>query len=179
MCRPSDRPLSTSNRKKASGSDRSRSHITKHTTTDLVSYASFGFRWYQSTPFATERNVRKSSIASFTLDWKPVTFAPPKRHYERWTCTTTWNGIVFTNKSRFYLHHHKSCIRVWRHRDERFLNCCIVRHHTGMAPRIMVWSGIALHCPKPTVLIAGALNSQSYIFEMSEPVVLSYIQRLT
>ncbi|GFW01911.1 uncharacterized protein TNCV_3028821 [Trichonephila clavipes] len=51
--------------------------IMNYSPTDLVCLSSFGIRLYFSTPFAAEWNVRKTSIASFTLDWKPQAFAPP------------------------------------------------------------------------------------------------------
>ncbi|GFU60133.1 DUF4817 domain-containing protein [Trichonephila clavipes] len=57
--------------------DGSRSHITSHSTTDSVYYASFGVNSYPSTSFAAEWNVHQASIASFTLDWKSQAFAPP------------------------------------------------------------------------------------------------------
>ncbi|GFV77300.1 transposable element Tcb1 transposase [Trichonephila clavipes] len=61
---------------------------------------------------------------------------------ERQTWTTEWNDIVFTDESRFCLQHHGGQIRVWRHRGERLLNCCVIYRHTGPASGIMVWSGI-------------------------------------
>ncbi|GFV88467.1 hypothetical protein TNCV_1242801 [Trichonephila clavipes] len=48
-------------------SDGSRSHI----TANLVCCASFNVHSYHSIPFAAEWNFRKTSIVSFTLDWKP------------------------------------------------------------------------------------------------------------
>ncbi|GFT04462.1 transposable element Tc3 transposase [Trichonephila clavipes] len=54
-----------------------RSHITNHITANLVYYVSFGVRSYHSTPFVAEWNVRKASVASLTLDWKPQAYAPP------------------------------------------------------------------------------------------------------
>ncbi|GFW39424.1 transposable element Tcb1 transposase [Trichonephila clavipes] len=42
----------------------------------------------------------------------------------------------------------------------------------------MVWRGIGYHSRTPLVRIAGTLNSQRYISEVLEPVVLPYIQRL-
>ncbi|GFW06751.1 hypothetical protein TNCV_3288511 [Trichonephila clavipes] len=59
------------------GSDGLRSYITNHSTTDSVCYAPFGVRSYHLTPFATELNVSKTSIASFTLERKLQAFAPP------------------------------------------------------------------------------------------------------
>ncbi|GFW49954.1 transposable element Tcb1 transposase [Trichonephila clavipes] len=53
-----------------------------------------------------------------------------------------------------------------------------MHRHTGPAPGIMVWGGIGYHSRTPLVRIAGTLNSQSYISEVLEPVVLPYLQAL-
>ena len=58
------------------------------------------------------------------------------------------------------------------------LNSCVMHHHTGPAPGIMVWGGIGYHSRTPPVRIAGTLNSQRYISEVLEPVVLPYLQGL-
>ncbi|GFV99124.1 transposable element Tcb1 transposase [Trichonephila clavipes] len=42
----------------------------------------------------------------------------------------------------------------------------------------MVWGGIGYHSRTPLVRIAGTLNSQCYLSEVLEPVVLSYLQGL-
>ncbi|GFS93079.1 uncharacterized protein TNCV_532781 [Trichonephila clavipes] len=42
----------------------------------------------------------------------------------------------------------------------------------------MVWGGIGYHSCTPLVHIAGTLNSQSYIYEVLEPVILPYLQGL-
>ncbi|KFM72639.1 hypothetical protein X975_26735, partial [Stegodyphus mimosarum] len=53
-----------------------------------------------------------------------------------------------------------------------------MHRHTGPAPGIMVWDGIGYHSHTPLVRIAGSLNSQRYISEVFEPVVLPYLQGL-
>ncbi|GFS96679.1 transposable element Tcb1 transposase [Trichonephila clavipes] len=58
------------------------------------------------------------------------------------------------------------------------LNSCVMHRHTGPAPGIMVWGGIGYNSRTPLVRIAGTLNSQSYISEVLEPVVLPYFQGL-
>ncbi|GFW71680.1 transposable element Tcb1 transposase [Trichonephila clavipes] len=58
------------------------------------------------------------------------------------------------------------------------LNSCVMHHHTGPAPGITVWGGIGYHSRTPLVRIAGTLNSQRYISEELEPVVLPYLQGL-
>ncbi|GFW22717.1 transposable element Tcb1 transposase [Trichonephila clavipes] len=74
-----------------------------------------------------------------------------------------WNEVVFTDESRICLQHHDGRIRVWRHLRERMLNSCVMHHHTGPAPGIMVWGGIGYHSRTPLVRIACTLNRQRYI----------------
>ncbi|GFW64080.1 transposable element Tcb1 transposase [Trichonephila clavipes] len=89
-----------------------------------------------------------------------------------------WNEVVFTDESRIYLQHQDGRIRVWRHREEWMMNSCFMHRHTSPAPGIMVWGGIGYHSHTPLVRIAGTLNSQRYISEVLEPVVLPYVQGL-
>ncbi|GFW63932.1 transposable element Tcb1 transposase [Trichonephila clavipes] len=89
-----------------------------------------------------------------------------------------WNEVVFTDKSRICLQHHDGRIRAWRHRGERMLNSFIMHRHTGSTPGIMVWGGIEYHSRTPPVRIVGTLNSQCYISEVLETVVLPYLQGL-
>ncbi|GFX21498.1 transposable element Tcb1 transposase [Trichonephila clavipes] len=58
------------------------------------------------------------------------------------------------------------------------LNSCVMHRHTGPEPGIMVRDGIGYHSRTPLVSIAGTLNSQLYISEVLEPVVLPYLQDL-
>ncbi|GFX96254.1 transposable element Tcb1 transposase [Trichonephila clavipes] len=50
-----------------------------------------------------------------------------------------------------------------------------MHRHTGPAQGIMVWGGIEYHSRTSVVCIAGTLNSQRYISEVVEPVVLPYL----
>ncbi|GFX01893.1 transposable element Tcb1 transposase [Trichonephila clavipes] len=89
------------------------------------------------------------------------------------------NEVIFNDESRICLQHHDGRIRVWRHRGERMMNSCVMHHHTGPAPGFMVWGGAGYHSRTPLVQIDGSLNSQRYISEASEPVVLPYLQGMT
>ncbi|GFS92591.1 transposable element Tcb1 transposase [Trichonephila clavipes] len=97
---------------------------------------------------------------------------------ERRTWVEEWNEVVFTDELRICLQHHDGRIRVWRHRGERMMNSSIMHRHTGPAPGITVWGGIGYHFRTPLVRIDGILNSQRYISEVLEPVVLPYLQGL-
>ncbi|GFS72723.1 transposable element Tcb1 transposase [Trichonephila clavipes] len=97
---------------------------------------------------------------------------------ERRMWAAEWIEVVFTDEARICLQHHDDRIRVWSHRGEKMLNSCVMHFPTGPAPGIMVWGGIGYHSRTPLVRIAGTLNSQRYIAEVLEPVVLSYLQGL-
>ncbi|GFV37695.1 transposable element Tcb1 transposase [Trichonephila clavipes] len=56
---------------------------------------------------------------------------------ERRMWAAEWKEVIFTDESRICLQHHDGRIRVWRHRGERMLSSCVMRHHTGPAPGIM------------------------------------------
>ncbi|GFW16618.1 transposable element Tc1 transposase [Trichonephila clavipes] len=112
----------------------------------------------------------------------PLTQNHRHLHYqccnERRMWVAEWNEVVFTDESRICLQHHDVRIRVWRHRGERMLNSCIMHRHTGPVPCIKVWSGIGYHSRTPLVRITSILNSQRYISEVLESVVLPYLQGL-
>ncbi|GFW32822.1 transposable element Tcb1 transposase [Trichonephila clavipes] len=97
---------------------------------------------------------------------------------ERSIWAAKWNEVVFTDESRICLQHHDGRFRVWRYRGERMLNNCVMLCPTRPAPGIMVWGGIGYSSRSPLVCIAGTLNSQRYISEVLEPVVLPYLQGL-
>ncbi|GFX64950.1 transposable element Tcb1 transposase [Trichonephila clavipes] len=97
---------------------------------------------------------------------------------ERRMWVAEWNEVIFSDESHICLQHHDGWIPVWRHHGERMLKSCVMHHNTGPAPGIMVWGGIGYHSRTPLVRIAGTLNSQHYISEVLEPVVLPYLQGL-
>ncbi|GFW83194.1 transposable element Tcb1 transposase [Trichonephila clavipes] len=69
-------------------------------------------------------------------------------------------------------------MRVWRHSGERKISSCVMHYHTGPAPGIMVCGGIGHHSGTPLIRNSGFLNSQCYISEVLEPVVLPYLKVL-
>ncbi|GFS51113.1 uncharacterized protein TNCV_3532351 [Trichonephila clavipes] len=85
----------------------------------------------------------------------------------------------FADESRFYLQHYNGQFCVRRHLGERLLNCYVMNHLNSSAPGIMDWGGIGFHCQIPLVRIVSTVNNQHYISEVLEPVVLSYIERLS
>ncbi|GFS90024.1 transposable element Tcb1 transposase [Trichonephila clavipes] len=81
-------------------------------------------------------------------------------------------GLPLTQNQR---HLRRQCLETTRREDAEQLPYA---PSTGPAPDIMVWGGIGYHSRTPLVRIAGSLNSQRYISEVLEPVVLPYLQGL-
>ncbi|GFX60974.1 transposable element Tcb1 transposase [Trichonephila clavipes] len=48
------------------------------------------------------------------------------------------NRMTLCLLTRLHLQHNDGRIRVWRHRGERLLKCCVTHRHTVCAPGIMV-----------------------------------------
>ncbi|GFX08138.1 transposable element Tcb1 transposase [Trichonephila clavipes] len=97
---------------------------------------------------------------------------------ERKMWAAEWNEVVFTDESRICLQHHEGRIRVWRYREDKMLNNCVMHRHTGPAPGIIIWDGVGYHSRTFLVRIASTLNSKCYISEVLVPVFLPYIQGL-
>ncbi|GFX87779.1 transposable element Tcb1 transposase [Trichonephila clavipes] len=138
------------------------------------------YRWTQEVSASTIRRRLQQSAVSARRPLLGLPLTQNHRRHRRQWCderrmwAVKWNEVVFTDESRICLQHHDGRIRVWRHRGERMLNSCVMHHHTGPAPGIMVWGGIGYYSRTPLVCIAGTLNSQRYISEMLEPVVLTF-----
>ncbi|GFY32267.1 transposable element Tcb1 transposase [Trichonephila clavipes] len=133
------------------------------------------------------RTIRRRLQQSGLSTRRPLLVVPltqSHRRLQRQWCdgrrmwVAEWNEVVFTDESRICLQHHDGRIRVWRHCGERMLNRCVMPRHTSPAPDIVVWGGLGYHSRTPLVGIAGTLNSQRYISEVLEPVVLPYLQGL-
>ncbi|GFX24232.1 tolloid-like protein 2 [Trichonephila clavipes] len=141
----------------------------------------------QCTASLSARTIRRRLQLSVLSARHPLLGLPLSqnyRHLRRQWCdkrriwVAEWNEVVYSDESRICLQHHDGRIRFWRHRGEMMLNSCVMHRHTGPAPGIMVWGGIGYHYRIPLVHIAGTLNSQRYVSEVLEPVVLPYLQGL-
>ncbi|GFS51473.1 transposable element Tcb1 transposase [Trichonephila clavipes] len=129
------------------------------------------------------RRLQQSGLSARRLLLGLPLMQNPRRLRRQWCderrmWVAEWNKVVFTYESRICLQHHDGRIRVWRHRGERMLNSCVMYRYTGPAPGIMVWGNIGYPSHTPLVRIAVTLNSQRYISEVLESVVLPYLQGL-
>lgn len=88
-----------------------------------------------------------------------------------------WNRVLFTDESRFTLSHADGRVRVYRRKNERFADCCVVERDRFGGGSVMVWGGIMGNRKTELVAIQGNLNAQRYIAEVLTPHALPFIRR--
>ena len=52
-------------------------------------------------------------------------------------------SVLFTDESKFCVDFSDDRIRVWRQKNERFRDCCILEHDRFGGPSVLVWGGIS------------------------------------
>ncbi|GFW78581.1 transposable element Tcb1 transposase [Trichonephila clavipes] len=158
-----------------------RMEVTDHSVTSLTVAQHIEYVSYHLVSARTiRRRLQQSGLsARRSLLGLPLKQNHRRLHHqwcdERRMWVAEWNEVVFTDESRIRLKPHGIRIRVWKHRGERMHNNYRL---TGHAPGIMVWGCIGYHSRTPLGRITGTLNSQHYISEVLQPVVLPYLQGL-
>ena len=113
----------------------------------------------------------------------PVLTAVHRRNRDQWArahinwTRQRWRTILFTDESRFSLSRADGRVRLYRRRNERYADCCVLqRDRFGGGGSIMVWGGIAYGYRTPLVVIEGNLNAQKYRDNILRPHVVPLIQ---
>ena len=88
-----------------------------------------------------------------------------------------WQTVVFSDESRFALSNSDGRIRVYRHRGERYADCCILqRDRFGVGGSVMVWAGIGYGYRTQLMVIDGNLNGKKYRDHVLAPHVVPLLQ---
>ena len=92
------------------------------------------------------------------------------------TCTIAdWTPVLFTDESRFCLDMTDRRQRVWRRRNQRFLNAHIAQLDRYGGGSLMVWAGISVQGKTDFhVLQNGTLTAVRYRDEILDPIVRPY-----
>ena len=97
------------------------------------------------------------------------------RQHLRWT-QHQWQGVMFTDESRFCIDMNHGRAKVWRRQGERYADCCVRESSRWGGGSVMVWGGISWRYRTPLVVIEGNLTARPYIDEVLEPVVVPFLQ---
>jgi len=97
------------------------------------------------------------------------------RQHLRWT-QQRWNGVIFSDESRFCLSIADGRQRIWRRRGERYARCCVQHFNRWGGASVMVWAGITAHHRTPLVVIDGNLTAQRYVDNVLRPHLVPFMQ---
>ena len=96
------------------------------------------------------------------------------QQHATWTIAD-WTPVLFTDESRFCLDMTDRRQRVWRRRNQRFLNAHIAQHDRYGGGSLMVWAGISVQGKTDLhVLQNGTLTAVRYRDEILDPIVRPY-----
>lgn len=104
-----------------------------------------------------------------------------RRARVRW-CTTVrvwnlqnWRRVWFSDESRFQLEKRDGRIRVYRRRNERFAQNCVVERDNFGGGSVMMWAAISYARNTQLIHIQGNLNAVRYRDEIIRPHLLPVI----
>ena len=89
-----------------------------------------------------------------------------------------WRTLLFTDESRFVLSRADGRVRLYRRRNERDADCCVLQRDRWVwgGGSVMVWGGIAYGYRTPLVVMDGNLNAQKYREDIFGPHVVPLLQ---
>ena len=64
-----------------------------------------------------------------------------------------WAAVLFTDESRFNLYDNDGRLRVYRGRNERFSDNCIIERNRHGGGSVMIWGGISLNTKTQCVVV--------------------------
>ncbi|KAK7106404.1 hypothetical protein V1264_017665 [Littorina saxatilis] len=98
-------------------------------------------------------------------------------NHARWT-RQQWADVLFSDESRFNLHHHDGRARVWRRQGERYNNGLVQERVAFGGVSIMVWGAFSFRHRTPLYHIVGNLTGQRYRDETVAPSVLPALHQI-
>ena len=88
-----------------------------------------------------------------------------------------WRHVLFTDECRFHLSSSDGRQRVYRRRNERYADPCVVERNRYGGGSVMVWGGITARNRTQLVIIDGNLNAATYRDDVLAPAVVPFLQR--
>lgn len=134
----------------------------------------------------SERTVRRRLTAANLSCRRPYVgpiLTRPRREarlqwanqYRRWTLRQ-WDGVLFSDESRFCVSQADGRIRVWRRPGERYADCCVNEVDRWGGPSVMVWGGITTRYRTTLHVFDGNVNARSYQNDVLQGHVVPFFQ---
>ena len=100
-----------------------------------------------------------------------------RRHDPRIWRRQRWQAVLFTDESRLNLFRADGRRRVYRRRNERYADCCVIEGHQLGGGSVMVWCGIAYGRRTQLHIIQGNLSAIRYRDEIISPHLVPFLQQ--
>lgn len=104
------------------------------------------------------------------LDWL-------RRHDPRIWRRRQWHQVLFTDELKFNLYRADGRPRVYRRKNERFADCCVIERDRFGGGNVMVCGGIAYGRRTPLHVIHGNMNALKYRDEILAPLVVPFVHQ--
>lgn len=88
-----------------------------------------------------------------------------------------WGSVLFTDECRIQLSSAHRRKRVWRRRNERFADACVMEYDRWGGGSVHFWGGISLLNKTRLVLFDRNVNANTYINDVLRPVVLPFFRQ--
>ena len=105
----------------------------------------------------------------------PVLTPRQPRKRKQWAANNRgrqWLDVVFSDESMFNLSNADSRIRIYRRRQERYADNCVLVHNRFGGVGVMVWAAINHTFKSELVIVNGNLTERQYIDRILRPVVV-------
>lgn len=119
-------------------------------------------------------SYRSFRCLSLTPEHRNARFDWAQQH-RQWSALRQWRHVVFSDESRFCLHHVDGRVRVRRARNTRYTNLDAA---TPVVPfgggSVMIWGAINWNHRSALLLIEGTLTGERYWHEILEEVAIPF-----
>ena len=134
----------------------------------------------------SERTATRRAVRAGLLARRPALRIPlspmHKRRRKQWceghrSWNSEWNRILWTDESRFCLDFCDGRVRVRRLPNERYAGNCISEHDRYRGGSVMIWGGMWSNGKTTAVIIQGTMNSETYLHQVINPIVIPTVQQ--
>lgn len=115
--------------------------------------------------YGSRRPIRKPLLSAFNRR-RRLQFA---KEHKDWT-VDDWKKVMWSDESRFQLHHADGRVRIWRKQHESMDPTCIATTLQAGGGNVMVWGMFSWYGMGPLIRVDKRLNAQGYLSIIADQV---------